>query len=216
MKIVIYRRVSTKGQGDSGLGLEAQERDIALFLESHAGEHEVIGEFFDIESGANNNREGLAQAVALCQAKGAALLVAKLDRLSRRVSYIAAMMEAIEVRVACMPNADNFQLHIYAALAQQERDFISQRTKAALREAKARGVKLGGLRDKTGARNKAKRVQADMRAERYRALLAPMVESGMSLRAMADALSGATGESFSAVKVMRMRDRLGMKAAVTA
>ncbi|HIF9077171.1 TPA: recombinase family protein [Photobacterium damselae] len=141
-KYVIYYRVSTKGQGESGLGLEAQQRDIELFLSSQS-QPDVIGIFTDIESGTKNDRDQYQQALRLAKKNRAILLVAKLDRLGRRVSEISRVMEELTIKVACMPQADNFQLHIYAALAEQERQFISDRTKSALKAAKERGVKLG-------------------------------------------------------------------------
>ena len=146
-KYVIYLRVSTKQQGDSGLGLEAQERDIDIFLNSYnKGQFEVIGKFKDVMSGKGSveERPTFKKTVELAKQHNATLLVAKLDRLSRDVETVARLIKAVDIKVACMPYADKFQLHLYAALAEQERDFISARTKAALQAAKARGVKLGG------------------------------------------------------------------------
>lgn len=146
-KYVIYLRVSTKQQGDSGLGLEAQERDIDIFLNSYTkGQFEIIGKFKDVMSGKGSveERPTFKKAVELAKQHNATLLVAKLDRLSRDVETVARLIKAVDIKVACMPYADKFQLHLYAALAEQERDFISARTKAALQAAKARGVKLGG------------------------------------------------------------------------
>ena len=146
-KYVIYLRVSTKQQGDSGLGLEAQERDIDIFLNSYnKGQFEVIGKFKDVMSGKGSveERPTFKKAVELAKQHNATLLVAKSDRLSRDVETVARLIKAVDIKVACMPYADKFQLHLYAALAEQERDFISARTKAALQAAKARGVKLGG------------------------------------------------------------------------
>jgi DNA invertase Pin-like site-specific DNA recombinase len=193
-KYVLYRRVSTKEQGKSGLGLEAQDRDMALFLDNYSDRpYEVLETFTDVESGANAHREELGKAVAMAKREGAELLVAKLDRLSRKVSFIAALMDdkALKIRVASMPNADAFQLHIYAALAEQERNFISLRTKQALAVAKSRGVKLGGLRDKTMQRNKVVKANADARAERVREIIEPMRDAGKTLRQIADALNAA-------------------------
>lgn len=155
--------------------------------------YEVLGTFTDVLSGGNDDRPELAQAMAMARKEGAELLVAKLDRLSRKVSFIAALMEdkRITFRVASMPTADAFQLHIYAALAEQERRFISLRTKAALKEAKARGVKLGGLRDKTMKRNEAVKAEAESRAERIRGIIMPMSEAKMPMRKIADALNTA-------------------------
>lgn len=146
---VIYRRVSTQDQGRSGLGLEAQDRDIELFLQNFAepGYH-ILGSFTDIESGTDNGRPGLTEAIQAAKANSATLLVSKLDRLSRRVSFIAGLMDdkKLNFKVAQMPYADKFQLHIYAALAEQERDFISKRTSAALAVKRRLGGKTGGSR----------------------------------------------------------------------
>lgn len=148
-KFVVYYRVSTKKQGDSGLGLEAQQRDIGIYLNQYLNEeYEVIHEVTDVMSGKGeiDARPAFKKAVETAKENGATLLVAKLDRLSRDVETVARLIKMVDFKVACMPNADKFQLHLYAALAEQERDFISQRTKAALEAAKARGVKLGGFR----------------------------------------------------------------------
>lgn len=216
-RYVTYFRVSTKEQGRSGLGLEAQERDVGLFLEGFSEvPWEVVGTFTDVESGTDDSRPELAKALAMVRQTGATLLVAKLDRLSRRVSFIAALMDdpKVRLRVASMPHADKFQLHIYAALAEQEREFISARTKAALGQAKARGVKLGGLRDATAARNVAVQEQARANADRVAAIVQPLRAQGASLRAIAGALNGsrvpaARGGAWSATQVQRVLERLG-------
>ena len=115
-------------------------------------------------------------------------MVAKLDRLSRSVAFIATLMEdkQLEFTVATMPSADKFQLHIYAALAQQEREFISTRTKAALAEAKARGVKLGGNRPNNQARHKAIKAMADQNAKRVINQIRDYRKLGKSYRFIAD------------------------------
>lgn len=213
-QFVVYRRVSTKGQGDSGLGLEAQDRDLDLYLENYAGESEVLGTFTDVLSGKDGVvRPEFEKAIELVQKHKATLLVSKLDRISRDVETIARVIKRVNLKVACMPHADRFQLHIYAALAEQEREFISIRTKQALAEAKRRGTTLGGLRDATGERNRVRQQSAKDAAERLRGLLMPMVEQGMSLRAMAEALnrSGqvtATGSKYQATTVKRVIERL--------
>lgn len=184
LKYVIYTRVSTEDQGKSGLGLEAQERDIGIFLDQFSDQpFEVIQRFQDVQSGGDNDRPELAKALALVRKTGAELLVAKLDRLSRKVSFIATLMDdsKVKLRVASMPRADKFQLHIYAALAEQERTFISERTKAALRSAKERGVKLGGMRDATMKRNVAIQVKANGEADRLMKMIGPMAAAGTSL-----------------------------------
>lgn len=191
---ITYIRVSTAEQGKSGLGLEAQQRDIALYLERYSEvPYEIIGEFKEVQSGGDDDRPELAKALALARKTGAELLVAKLDRLSRKVSFIAKVMDdpKVKFRVASMPYADKFQLHIYAALAEQERDFISARTKAALQAAKARGVKLGGMRDATMKRNEAAKAKADRFAASVLPLVQKLRDAGETLQAIADALNDA-------------------------
>lgn len=217
MRYVIYRRVSTRQQGESGLGLEAQDRDIELYFRHYGeGGHEVIGEFVDVESGkAGVDRPQFKKAVELAQKEKARLLVAKLDRVSRDVETIAGLIKRVELKVACMPHADNFQLHLFAALAEQEREFISQRTKAALAAAKARGVVLGGLRGTTAARNEAKAEKAQTLAEKLRGLIAPMVAAGQSTRQIAAVLNDsgcrtATGAEYRSAQVSRLIARLNL------
>ncbi len=216
IKYVIYRRVSTKEQGRSGLGLEAQDRDIRLYLENFSEEpYEVLEEFVEVHSGSDNHRPELTAAVTLAKKEKATLLVAKLDRLSRDVEMIAGLMndKRLEFKVAQMPSADKFQLHIYAALAEKERDFISQRTKAALREAKARGTKLGGLRDRTMQRNKALKAQAQERAKTLEGLVLPLRAEGKTLRDITKALNDASiatprGGKWHPMSVKRVLERL--------
>lgn len=208
---VVYKRVSTAAQGRSGLGVEAQQRDIDLFLSNFSdAPYEVIGDFIDVQSGNDDERPELSKAIDLAKKAGAELLVSKLDRLSRRVSYIAALMEEkkLVLRVASMPTADSFQLHIYAALAEQERNFISLRTKAALAEAKARGQALGGMRDKTMRRNEVVRENAERRARSIAGIIVPLREVGTSLRKIAAELNSAgvqtaQGGVWSATQVQR-------------
>lgn len=209
---VVYTRVSTAEQGKSGLGLEAQERDIELYLTNYSEKpYEVIGEFQDVLSGTTDDRPELAKALNLARKTGAELLVAKLDRLSRKVSFIAALMDdhKVKLRVASMPNADKFQLHIYAALAEQERDFISKRTTAALAAAKARGVKLGGLRDKTMKRNEAIQEKAKREADKVMKVIGPLKAAGQSLAAIAGTLNDmkvptSRGGQWTAMQVSRV------------
>lgn len=218
-QFAIYLRVSTAEQSRSGLGLDAQRRDLDLYLSNYAETpFEVLAEFLDVQSGRDSDRPELEKALDLCRKTGATLLVAKLDRLSRRVSFIATLMEdpKLRLRVASMPNADKFQLHIYAALAEQEREFISLRTKAALAEAKARGQKLGGLRDITGKRNEAVQHDALAFARKVQPIVQPLRASGATLTAIAKALDGASistarGGTWSAMQVKRVIERLNCK-----
>ena len=191
-QFVLYTRVSTRRQGDSGLGLDAQKRDLDLYLSTYAEiPFEVAGEFQDIESGANGDRPELWRAINLAERTGATLLVAKLDRLSRKVSFISAVMDRkkLNLVVATMPHADKFQLHIYAALAEQEREFISIRTKAALKEAKAKGVKLGGNRGNIDHANEAAREVADRHAAKVMDTIRPLRDAGRTLQEIADTLN---------------------------
>lgn len=212
IRYVTYKRVSTKEQGRSGLGLAAQERDIRLFLSTYSLEPwEVIGEFVDVQSGADDSRPELEKAIALAKKERAVLLVAKLDRLSRKVSFIGKLTDdpKLDFKVAQMPNADKFQLHIYAALAEKERDFISQRTKAALAQSTK---KLGGMRDATMKRNAVLKEQADQRAGKLAGIVLPLRQQGRSLREIADALNGAglltpRGGSWQATQVKRLLER---------
>lgn len=214
---VVYKRVSTASQGDSGLGLDAQDRDIRIFLDTYSDTpFEVVAECTDVLSGKTADRPQLQEALALVRSTGAELLVAKLDRLSRKVSFIATLMDdpKVRLRVASMPHADKFQLHIYAALAEQEREFISLRTTAALAEAKARGVKLGGLRDKTMQRNAAIQANAAARAQKVAGIVIPLREAGKPLQEIADHLNvagvpTARGGSWQPSQVKRVLDRLG-------
>lgn len=218
-RFVTYKRVSTDEQGRSGLGLEAQARDISLYLETYADEPwELVGEFVEVESGASADRPELRKAIELAKRTKATLLVAKLDRLSRKVSTIASLMEdkRLNFRVATMPNADTFQLHIYASLAEQERKFISLRTKAALREVRARGVRLGGLRDATMKRNAAVKTNADARASKLAGIVLPLREAKATLRDIAEALNGARletprGGQWHPTSVARLLERLEVR-----
>jgi DNA invertase Pin-like site-specific DNA recombinase len=149
---VAYYRVSTDAQGESGLGLDAQRAAVEGYL--NGGSWKLIGEFTEIESGRrSDNRPKLAEALALCRKKRATLIIARLDRLSRNVAFIATLLDS-KVRFKCadMPEADRTFLQMLAVFAEHERRRISERTRDALAAAKARGVKLGNprLRDTTG------------------------------------------------------------------
>ncbi len=140
-----YYRVSTDKQGQSGLGLDAQRAAVELHARSVGAE--VVAEFQDVESGRKADRTGLAAALATCRAKRATLLIAKLDRLARSVAFISNLMEGgVDFVAADMPSVNRLTVHVLAAVAEHEREMISQRTKAALAAAKVRGIKLGNPR----------------------------------------------------------------------
>ena len=217
-KFVLYRRVSSKEQKKSGLGLEAQERDIKLFLENYADTpYEVIGEFIEVQSGKDNERRELNAAIALAKKEKAILCVSKLDRLSRRVSFIASLMEdrELDFKVAQMPYADKFQLHIYAALAEQERFFISQRTRSALKAYKERNPdkKLGAPKQHIEALAKARKDKARQEAEKVSGVILPLRRQGASLKSICNTLntSGITtsrGTTFHPSLISRMLSTL--------
>lgn len=137
-KYVAYFRVSTTKQGQSGLGLEAQQESVKQYADS------IIHSFTEIESGKNDSRIQLAAAIELCRTSGASLLIAKLDRLSRDAAFLMTIRKSgVDIVAADMPNASTLEFGIKAIFAQHEREEISKRTKAALAAAKARGVQLG-------------------------------------------------------------------------
>jgi DNA invertase Pin-like site-specific DNA recombinase len=142
MPFVVYLRVSTQRQGQSGLGLEAQQEAVERYA-AHVGT-EIIATFTEVESGSQKDRPQLAAALALCRQRKAVLLIARLDRLSRSLTFVAQLLDAnVEIKAADMPEANRMLLQMLAVFAEHERGLISQRTKAALAAAKARGVKLG-------------------------------------------------------------------------
>lgn len=147
MNYVAYYRVSTKKQGVSGLGLDAQKNLVLNYINSRP-KGELTHEFVEVESGKNNERQQLSSALHHCRMTGATLVVSKLDRLSRDLEFIAALMKSdnVEFVVAELPEANSLTLHILACLAQYERQLISERTKLALQAAKANGVVLGNPR----------------------------------------------------------------------
>ena len=185
MQFVAYYRVSTDRQGRSGLGLDAQRAAVAAYI---AGQGELAGEFTEIESGKKADRPQLAAALDLAVRRRAVLVIARLDRLARNVALIANLMDSRVEFVACdMPQANRLTLHILAAVAEHEREMISQRTKAALAAAKVRGTRLGSP-DATKARTLASvKLRAD--AARFAGAVLPVIDSlkaeGLGLRAIA-------------------------------
>ncbi len=152
-KFIGYYRVSTARQGKSGLGLESQKKTVHDYL--NGGDWKLVDEFTEIESGKNDNRPELARALAACRVYGATLVISKLDRLARSVKFLAELQDSGQAFVACdMLAANNFTVGIMGQVAQQERELISARTKAALQAAKARGTKLGN--DNLTAEGRAK------------------------------------------------------------
>jgi DNA invertase Pin-like site-specific DNA recombinase len=211
-KLVAYHRVSTQKQGRSGLGLEAQRAAIAAFAKTEG--LEIIGEFTEVETGkgadALDRRPQLAKALKVARKAGASICVAKLDRLSRNVAFISGLMaQKVPFVVAELGmQAPSFMLHIFAALAEEERRLISERTRAGLQAARRRGVRLGSRT--IGRDNK----RAAM--ERAKALRPVLIElRGLSATAIAAELNKrkiATprGLKWSAMTVIRVQRRLGL------
>ena len=184
MKYVSYIRVSTEKQGASGLGLEAQQRDIRNYLDSNAGE--LLAEFEEIESGKVSNRPQLKEALAVCRTSGATLLIAKLDRLSRDLHFITTLQKAnLDFKICDQPHADKFTIHIYAALAEKERDQIVARTRAALQSARERGVVLGRPQNLTKeAADRGRQVaiaRSQKSAEEFAAKVLPIITRYLEL-----------------------------------
>jgi DNA invertase Pin-like site-specific DNA recombinase len=138
-------RVSTAEQGQSGLGLEAQQASVRAFVATQGWT--LVAEHSDIASGKDDQRPGFQAALTRCRQLGAVLVAARLDRITRRAHTLSGLLEeGISIRAADMPGADDLMMRIYAAMAQKERELISERTRAALAAAKARGTVLGGDR----------------------------------------------------------------------
>lgn len=144
-RFVAYYRVSTKRQGVSGLGLEAQQEAVRAYLDG--GTWRLVDEVIEVESGKRSDRPKLAEALRLCRLHKATLVIAKLDRLARNVAFVSTLMDAgVDFVAVDFPQANRLTVHILAAVAEHEAKAISERTTAALARAKARGVKLGGNR----------------------------------------------------------------------
>lgn len=168
-KAITYYRVSTERQGKSGLGLDAQQNAVHDFVRSH--QIFLLDEFIEIESGKKNNRPMLQQALIACKQQNAILLIARLDRLARNVAFVSALMESgVEFKAVDNPQAGKLIVHILAAFAEHERDQISERTIAALKAAKERGVELGSYgRHVLSKENKAN-------AEQFARKMQPLIE----------------------------------------
>src|SRR3954471_23494922 len=194
-KFISYLRVSTKRQGESGLGLEAQRKAVLDYL--NGGSWQLVQEHVEVESGKrDDNRPALQKAFEACRAFNAKLVIAKLDRLSRDAHFLLGLQKAgVEFIATDMPHANRLTVGIMALVAEQEREAISARTKAALAAAKARGVVLGkpkGYRPKGADVGRvrgsaATAAKARAFAERLRPVLAEL--AGLSANAAAGELA---------------------------
>jgi DNA invertase Pin-like site-specific DNA recombinase len=216
-KFVAYYRVSTRKQGKSGLGLEAQQDAVRTHL--NGGRWKMVAEFTETESGKRSDRPQLSAALALCRLHNATLIIAKLDRLARNVKFISNLMEtSVEFVAVDMPTASRFALHIMAAVAEQEAIMIADRTRKALATAKAKGTKLGRRDDKiaayasVGAKASAekRRKKAALRLNDLIPVIhAAQATGATTLRQIADRLNAegiptARGGEWSAVQVQRV------------
>ena len=205
---VAYYRVSTDKQGINGYGMEAQREDVSQFVLSRGGQ--LADQFVEVESGAKTDRVQVWRAISECKRLKATLVIAKLDRLGRNVAFISSLMESGVDFVACdMPHASRFELHIRAAVAEEERRMISQRVKDGLAAAKRRGVKLGGYRGALRRHKDQKVVEAEAFVESVRAAFDSMVRSGLGQREMARQLNAfgvktKTGKEWTNVQVARV------------
>jgi DNA invertase Pin-like site-specific DNA recombinase len=200
MKIVAYYRVSTKKQGESGLGLEAQQAAVQAFTQEKNAT--MIRQYTEIETGKSASRPELQKALAHAKRSKGVLVIAKLDRLARNVHFTSGLMEAGVEFVACdIPYANRLTIHILAAVAEDEARRISERTKVALAAAKRRGTKLGSARPghwngredrRLAGLHKARQASIESKRQAARhayADVAPLVSqlriSGLSLREIA-------------------------------
>lgn len=215
-KYIAYYRVSTQKQGQSGLGLEAQKTTVRKFIN---GNDNLIVEYIEVESGKNNHRPKLIEAIELCRRENAKLLIAKLDRLSRNVAFIYTLMDS-KVEFACcdMPNANEVTIGIMAVLAQDERTRISQRTKSALVELKAKGVKLGSPQNLTnevrqkGLEARKTNTLDNENNRKASALITSLRNGGHSFGSIAKTLNDygfrtRRGNTFTQMQVKRLYDR---------
>jgi DNA invertase Pin-like site-specific DNA recombinase len=203
-KFIAYYRVSTDKQGDRGYGLDAQRRAVLDYL---AGA-ELVAEFTEVESGKRHeNRPELQKALAAAKKLKAKLVIAKLDRLARNVAFIAGMMEQGVDFVCCdMPSATPFMLHVYAAVAEEERRMIAIRTKAGLAAAKARGVILGNARQ--AADNRAAAVARAQAIKPQLDELAPLSARHAAVLLNESGIATPSGAPWSHKTVARARERI--------
>jgi DNA invertase Pin-like site-specific DNA recombinase len=213
-KYVAYYRVSTRAQGDSGLGLEGQRAAVAGFVEGA-----IVAEFTEVESGKNNQRAQLSAAIERAKKEGAVLVIAKLDRLSRNASFIFTLRDSgVNFQCVDMPDANTLTIGIFATLAQHERELISSRTKAALQAKIAQGATLGKPENLTpaaqvkGVAGNARRAATNENNRRASSMVDMMHRNGKNYTQIAAELNRAgfrtsMGCQFQATQVMRLIKR---------
>lgn len=216
MNIIAYYRVSTKMQGESGLGLQAQQQSVTSW--ASAGGHTLIAEYIEQESGAHNNRPELLQAIAHASKEGATLVIAKLDRLSRSALFLMQINEQVKagrlkVQALDVPEFNTLSVGILATMAQWERERISERTRQALQAKKARGEKLGQTfkaedraRGHETHRNNSRNNPENMRAWAYIQLLpADMSNKAIAEQLNANGFTTARGGKWQSIQVQRFK-----------
>lgn len=214
-KLVAYYRVSTDDQGEVGLGMKAQRRMVEQYSDSTGCE--IVKEYTEVESGKLSARPELAKALSYAKRTKATLVIAKLDRLGRNLNFISGLMETGVLFVAAdSPNDDRFILHVKAAMAEEEGRKISLRTKEALAELKAQGIRLGKPENLTPeAQSKGAKGNRD-KALVETATVSPSIRKwrtqGMTLQAIADELNSLNhptrkGAAWTPTSVKRVLDR---------
>lgn len=213
-KYIAYYRVSTRAQGDSGLGLEAQRSAVANFVKGA-----IVAEYTEVESGKNNQRIQLAAAIDRAKKENAVLVIAKLDRLSRNASFIFTLRDSgVNFQCVDMPDANTLTIGIFATLAQHERELISSRTKSALQAKIAQGATLGKPENLTaeaqakGVAGNVRRAMANENNRRATSMAEMMNRAGKNYTQIADELNRAgfrtsMGYEFQATQVMRLIKR---------
>ena len=218
-KYIIYYRVSTKKQGESGLGLDAQKAYINHFI----NRADIVSEYTEIASGKYmdcDNRPELCKAIEKCNSNGYTLVVAKIDRLTRKTEHALSIYNSLQGNlISCdIPNLDKFSLTLFMAIADRERELISIRTKQALAEKKKQGIKLGNPQNLTKtARTKGNQVMREKALSNTNTKLAcnyakALKSQGMSLQAIADILNNdghktARGKTYQRTSVKRLLER---------
>lgn len=213
-RFIAYYRVSTEKQGRSGLGLEAQQKAVRDYL--NGGDWELVSEIVEVESGRRGDRPKLHEALALCRLYKATLIIAKMDRLSRDAHFLLGLQKSgVKFRAADLPEANEMVVGLLAVVAQAESKMISDRTKAAMAAAKARGVRFGSPqnlthKDEGRAKGRAVRSQkAQARAQDLSPILVDLQAQGLSVNAMARSLnerglSTSRGGKWTATQVSRV------------
>lgn len=221
-KYIAYYRVSRKVQGISGLGLSAQKSSVEKYVSGQEGT--ILKEYTEVETGTNKKeRVEIHKAIQHAKDEKAILVIAKLDRLARNVSFVSSLMDAgIEFVAVDMPSANHFTIHIFSALAEQEAKLISSRTKQALAELRKKGIKLGNPKNLTNdARNKGvqrikENAQNNDRNRQAQSIISNCLEKGMTYQKIADYLNELNfktryGKQFLASSVYQLHKRVKLQ-----